>query len=195
MSHGTSYWPWLKDVPVLNGVHLLGPTTEAATLYGIVRGAEGRMLTDDQVRALPQGKGLWNASEWSLRTRSTARLLKVLASQGSGLRILEVGCGNGWLTAALQRNGHHVLGLDPFTAELEQAARVFHDGPTFARGDLLTTTPHHFWDTAVAFALAAPLEQLWLIFTALGIGMSLPWLLIAAFPVIANSLRTREHGC
>ncbi|MBP7448615.1 MAG: class I SAM-dependent methyltransferase [Flavobacteriales bacterium] len=150
MSHGTSYWPWLKDIPVLNGVHLLGPTTAAATLYGIVRGAEGRMLTDDQVRALPQGKGLWNASEWSLRARSTARLLKVLASQGSGLRILEVGCGNGWLSAALQRNGHHVLGLDPFAAELEQAARVFHDGPTFARGDLLTTNlPPAYFDVVL----------------------------------------------
>jgi len=37
----------------------------------------------------------------------------------------------------------------------------------------------------VAFALAAPLGQLWLIFTALGIGMSLPWLLVAALPRLA----------
>lgn len=42
--------------------------------------------------------------------------------------------------------------------------------------------------TAVAFALAAPMEELWLIFTALGIGMSLPWLLIAAFPAISRLL-------
>ncbi|MGN5113913.1 protein-disulfide reductase DsbD family protein [Aeromonas jandaei] len=42
-----------------------------------------------------------------------------------------------------------------------------------------------FLGTAVAFALAAPLGQLWLIFTALGIGMSLPWLLVAALPRLA----------
>ncbi|MEY0427746.1 protein-disulfide reductase, partial [Providencia rettgeri] len=42
--------------------------------------------------------------------------------------------------------------------------------------------------TAVPFALAAPMEELWLIFTTLGVGMSLPWLLIAAFPAIARLL-------
>jgi suppressor for copper-sensitivity B len=42
-----------------------------------------------------------------------------------------------------------------------------------------------FLGTAVAFALAAPLGQLWLIFTALGLGMSLPWLLVAALPRLA----------
>ncbi|WP_265497721.1 protein-disulfide reductase DsbD family protein [Providencia rustigianii] len=53
---------------------------------------------------------------------------------------------------------------------------------------LATPCSAPFLGTAVAFALAAPMEQLWLIFTALGIGMSLPWLLIAAFPVIAKLL-------
>lgn len=53
---------------------------------------------------------------------------------------------------------------------------------------LATPCSAPFLGTAVAFALAAPLDELWLIFTALGLGMSLPWLLIAAFPVIARLL-------
>ncbi|HHR6146635.1 TPA: protein-disulfide reductase DsbD family protein [Providencia alcalifaciens] len=53
---------------------------------------------------------------------------------------------------------------------------------------LATPCSAPFLGTAVAFALAAPMSQLWLIFTALGVGMSLPWLLIAAFPVIAKAL-------
>lgn len=50
---------------------------------------------------------------------------------------------------------------------------------------LATPCSAPFLGTAVAFALAAPLAELWLIFTALGIGMSLPWLLVAALPRLA----------
>lgn len=53
---------------------------------------------------------------------------------------------------------------------------------------LATPCSAPFLGTAVAFALAAPMSELWLIFTALGVGMSLPWLLIAAFPTIAKLL-------
>ena len=53
---------------------------------------------------------------------------------------------------------------------------------------LATPCSAPFLGTAVAFALAAPISELWLIFTALGLGMSLPWLLIAAFPAIAKLL-------
>lgn len=53
---------------------------------------------------------------------------------------------------------------------------------------LATPCSAPFLGTAVAFALAAPMSELWLIFTALGVGMSLPWLLIAAFPAIAKLL-------
>ncbi|WP_374448026.1 protein-disulfide reductase DsbD family protein [Providencia sp.] len=53
---------------------------------------------------------------------------------------------------------------------------------------LATPCSAPFLGTAVAFALAAPMSELWLIFTALGVGMSLPWLLIAVFPTIAKLL-------
>lgn len=53
---------------------------------------------------------------------------------------------------------------------------------------LATPCSAPFLGTAVAYALIAPLSELWLIFTALGVGMSLPWILVAAFPSVAKML-------
>ncbi|CNH82186.1 protein-disulfide reductase DsbD family protein [Yersinia pekkanenii] len=62
----------------------------------------------------------------------------------------------------------------------------------FGQGALATllATPCSapFLGTAVAFALAAPLPALWGIFTALGVGMSLPWLAVATWPKLALCL-------
>ncbi|YCI27617.1 thioredoxin family protein [Erwinia sp. PK3-005] len=51
---------------------------------------------------------------------------------------------------------------------------------------LATPCTAPFLGTAVGFALAAPLPQLWAIFIALGIGMSLPWLAVSLFPAVAR---------
>ncbi|MDA7746486.1 protein-disulfide reductase DsbD family protein [Psychromonas sp.] len=51
---------------------------------------------------------------------------------------------------------------------------------------LATPCSAPFLGTAVAFALGASPWELFAIFTALGLGMALPWLLIAAFPSIAS---------
>ena len=53
---------------------------------------------------------------------------------------------------------------------------------------LATPCSAPFLGTAVAYALTAPLPQLWLLFIALGVGMSLPWLLVAALPGLARCL-------
>jgi len=50
---------------------------------------------------------------------------------------------------------------------------------------LATPCSAPFLGTAVAFALGGSLAELFVIFTALGLGMALPWLLIAIFPAIA----------
>lgn len=50
---------------------------------------------------------------------------------------------------------------------------------------LATPCTAPFLGTAVAFALAASTWQLFMIFTALGLGMALPWIIIAIFPSTA----------
>jgi len=53
---------------------------------------------------------------------------------------------------------------------------------------LATPCTAPFLGTAVSVALVAPLPLLWGIFLAMGIGMSLPWLLIVAWPGLARRL-------
>ncbi|ABZ77828.1 cytochrome c biogenesis protein transmembrane region [Shewanella halifaxensis HAW-EB4] len=51
---------------------------------------------------------------------------------------------------------------------------------------LATPCSAPFLGTAVAFALGADVLSLFVIFTALALGMALPWLVVAAFPQVAN---------
>ncbi|WP_028771370.1 protein-disulfide reductase DsbD family protein [Shewanella waksmanii] len=51
---------------------------------------------------------------------------------------------------------------------------------------LATPCSAPFLGTAVAFAFGADMLTLWLIFTALALGMALPWLVIAALPQLAG---------
>ncbi|MCL1049393.1 thioredoxin family protein [Shewanella abyssi] len=51
---------------------------------------------------------------------------------------------------------------------------------------LATPCSAPFLGTAVAFALGADVISLFVIFTALAVGMALPWLLVAAVPQVAN---------
>ncbi|WP_434638859.1 protein-disulfide reductase DsbD family protein [Klebsiella sp. I138] len=53
---------------------------------------------------------------------------------------------------------------------------------------LATPCTAPFLGTAVSVALVAPLPLLWGIFFAMGLGMSLPWLLVAAWPGFARHL-------
>ena len=53
---------------------------------------------------------------------------------------------------------------------------------------LATPCSAPFLGTAVAFALAAPLHELWLVFMVLGLGMAAPWLFVALFPQTAALL-------
>ncbi len=61
-----------------------------------------------------------------MRKHSSQKLLKLLARQKEPLRILEIGCGNGWLCNQLASiKDANITGLDINIFELEQAERVF----------------------------------------------------------------------
>ncbi|MEZ4756789.1 MAG: class I SAM-dependent methyltransferase [Flavobacteriales bacterium] len=144
-------WPITSS----DGVVFLETASSFEALYEQARSAEDRILTDVQVARLPNGAGLWNADEWRIRSKSATRLQQALGVGGTK-HILEVGCGNGWLSGLLHRSRHQVLGIDLFTLELKQAARVFHSGPCFARcSPFATQLPTRYFDVVV---LAASLQ-------------------------------------
>lgn len=96
-------------------------------LYLTVRRKEGRFYTDEQVSRLPEIEEIHPYfHEWQMRARSSKRLINYLQKKNKPLSILEIGCGNGWLSAKLAEiNGALVTGLDANKPEIEQARRVF----------------------------------------------------------------------
>lgn len=96
------------------------------SLYLSVRMAEGRVLSDDELLLLPGTRNSAFKEEWALRSASLDRLLKYLNKRtGKPLRILDIGCGNGWMSHKLSQAGHYVTAMDLNMDELTQAERVF----------------------------------------------------------------------
>ncbi|PWT71823.1 MAG: SAM-dependent methyltransferase [Bacteroidetes bacterium] len=110
--------------------------------YLLARQKENRIYTDELVRNLPLiSREHPHAAEWAIRKKSCDRLIRYLESKRNLLNILEVGCGNGWLSYQLSRiPGSKVIGSDINLTELEQAARVFDKNSKlkFFYGDIRT---------------------------------------------------------
>src|SRR5205085_10645097 len=65
-------------------------------------------------------------NEWMLREESWKRLQKYLSRKMTPMKVLEVGCGNGWLSQRLSDlSGCVVTGIDINAQEINQAKRVF----------------------------------------------------------------------
>lgn len=98
-----------------------------------------RGYTDEEVALLPDvPEGHPQSRIWRHRKASCRRLVEYLAFKKKTLSILEVGCGNGWLSHQLSGiPGNRVLGLDRDLSVLRQAARVFRQQPNlkFMCGD------------------------------------------------------------
>ena len=102
-------------------------TIDFSQLYFLLRKKEGRIYSDEALRMLPEinvQHPLYQ--EWQVRKRSCHKLMKYLNKKPRPLEILEVGCGNGWLSAKLSDiPSSHVTGIDINTEEIDQAKRVF----------------------------------------------------------------------
>lgn len=106
--------------------------------YTAVRSAEQRLLTDAEVQQLPLLSGVHpQAREWRYRADTFRRLYQYLQTCAT-CRILDLGCGNGWLAPHLIQLGHTYNGVDINQTELQQAARLFQNAnATFIYWDVM----------------------------------------------------------
>jgi 2-polyprenyl-3-methyl-5-hydroxy-6-metoxy-1,4-benzoquinol methylase len=116
---------------MLNKTAIANHATEQANhfaeKYIELRKKENRVYTDEEVKQLPViSKSHVHYKEWLIRKQSSKKLADSLQKKNKSLKILEVGCGNGWLCHFLSTMaGSEVTGCDINTTELKQAARVF----------------------------------------------------------------------
>ncbi len=113
---------------------------EFERLYNSVRRSENRTYTNDEVKMLPfTASSNIHHAEWEQRKRSAEKLIQYLQKKNKPIDILEVGTGNGWLTAMLGKiKNATVTGTDINATELAQARTVFADKTNiaFVRADL-----------------------------------------------------------
>ena len=97
------------------------------------------MYTDEEIACLPDCASTHpHKAEWQIRKKTFGKLYRYLFNKKKPLSILEIGCGNGWLShrlSAIPRS--KVTGLDINFTEIQQAARVFnnHSKLKFIYGD------------------------------------------------------------
>jgi SAM-dependent methyltransferase len=120
-------------------------TSDFERHYLPLRKQEGR-LYDDLITAglpkVPVGHPLWQ--EWIIRQYAADRLVSHLRKSGPG-KLIEVGCGNGWLMNYLRESLNlDCAGIDMNVTELEQAERIFghREGFTLVYGDILSNAFH-----------------------------------------------------
>jgi trans-aconitate methyltransferase len=99
------------------------------THYLEARLREARLLEDEVVKFLPDVSPQSPFyREWRMRKRSFQRFQTYLYARSSHpLQILDLGCGNGWMSNALAENPNwQVSAVDVNELELHQAKRLFH---------------------------------------------------------------------
>ena len=125
-----------------NGVYISEgnlPDTTFAKLYMLVRQKEQRVYSNHEIMSLPEiDTHHKQYYEWSVRKDSSKSLITYLKKKNQFLKILEIGCGNGWLSHKLAEIPRtEVTGLDINLAELQQAANVFtNSNLQFVYGDI-----------------------------------------------------------
>src|SRR6059058_1085116 len=87
-----------------NRIPLHNAANEFESAYIDLRIAEKRMYTDEEVAWLPEvDEEHVHKKEWDIRKLSCAKLTRYLGNKRRPLKILEIGCGNGWLSYQLSQ--------------------------------------------------------------------------------------------
>jgi len=104
-----------------------------------LRKKENRVYSDAQVKVLPRAFAFnLHREEWNYRAIMSSMFLKYLKKHPEFVKILEIGCGNGWLCYRISNTfQREVFGIDSINVDLEQARRVFKKpNLTFINGDI-----------------------------------------------------------
>ena len=149
----------LPDFNIPNTIYVpvdAQPDKDFEKNYVAARTLERRIYTDEETARLPLiDQDNPHYVEWTIRKRSCQKLLHYLESKKNILSILEVGCGNGWLSHELSRiPGSKIIGLDINLTELQQAARVFNQGSKlkFVYGNILSGILNDLTFDVIVFA-------------------------------------------
>jgi ubiquinone/menaquinone biosynthesis C-methylase UbiE len=125
-----------------NGVYIpegILPDTTFEKLYLLIRQEEQRVYSNAELTNLPEiDANHKHHYEWSVRKESCKSLTTYLKKKNQFLKILEIGCGNGWLSHKLAEIPRtEAIGLDINLTELQQAANVFSNSNLqFVYGDI-----------------------------------------------------------
>jgi 2-polyprenyl-3-methyl-5-hydroxy-6-metoxy-1,4-benzoquinol methylase len=126
-------------------------------LYIAVRDKEGRVYSDEVLRILPDvdmAHPLYN--EWQQRKKSYERLQQHIKSKykNEKIAVLDLGCGNGWMSNLLHKAEYNVTGADLNMAELTQGERVFGTNGTlqWIYGDVMNAQFPYPYDVIVLAA-------------------------------------------
>ncbi len=132
-----------KIINIRNNVYFLGNPEEyynKENLYLTVREKEKRIYDDSTLISLPDIDVFHpHYYEWQVRKKSLRNLLKYVLQYKKNIDILDLGCGNGWLSNFISSwSGNDVYAVDLNMKELEQGAKVFchNDKLFFIYGDI-----------------------------------------------------------
>lgn len=93
------------------------------------------------------------ATDEAFNALRLGRLIDIIGASASAvapLRLLDAGCGNGWLTRALTRCGHLVEGIDCSEEALEECRRLAIGSDRYTACQLDAWAPPYLYDEVVA---------------------------------------------
>jgi len=124
----------MNNEPTYHTDQLPSDTSLFERQYISIRTKEQRIYTNEEVALLPDiSPNHIHYTEWQIRKRSSQKLINYLRKKNKPLKIAEIGCGNGWLSAKLSDiNNSTVTGLDINLTELKQAFKIFTDKTNLA---------------------------------------------------------------
>lgn len=147
---------FLETIQTENGVYLLSkPVSGFEDKYIRLRKKEGWLYSDEQVKQIPKPGNIpgYQKKIWNFRKQSAAKFVQYCADKKMSLKILEIGCGNGWFShqIAASNPDFSVTGTDINFYELKQAARVFQKvNLHFVLADIFTSVfPENEFDIIV----------------------------------------------